>query len=140
MWPSPYTPGEAPRTSPGPARQVAGVDERLSTLIDLGRIRVDHAARGFGKTSLLREYQRRAAARGAVTVWVTVGEEQGLVVQIAAEVQRGMDGFGDDAGGASRQDRVVAGLRRGTWLCDRDWYVPSSDRQPGRPVRVRLRP
>lgn len=67
MQPSPYTPGEIARTVPGRAQQIAEVDERLSTLIDLGRlvgrIRVDHAARGFGKTSLLREYQRLAAAR-----------------------------------------------------------------------------
>lgn len=99
MQPSPYTPGEIARTVPGRAQQLAEVDERLSTLIDLGRlvgrIRVDHAARGFGKTSLLREYQRHAAARGATTVWVTAGEEQGLVAQIAAELRRATDGFGD---------------------------------------------
>jgi len=106
MQPSPYTPGEIARTVPGRAQQIAEVDERLSTLIDLGRlvgrIRVDHAARGFGKTSLLREYQRHAAARGAVTVWVTAGEEQGLVAQIAAELRRATDGFGEKTRAALR--------------------------------------
>jgi len=55
------------------------MDERLSYMIDLrrlvGRIRVDVAARGIGKTSLLREVQRRAEARGALTLWVTAGED-----------------------------------------------------------------
>lgn len=99
MQPSPYTPGEVARIVPGRARQLAEVDERLSTLIDLGRlvgrIRVDHAARGFGKTSLLREYQRRASARGAATVWVTAGEEQGLIAQIAASVHTITDGLAE---------------------------------------------
>jgi hypothetical protein len=106
MQPSPYTPGEIARTVPGRAQQIAEVDERLSMLIDLGRlvgrIRVDHAARGFGKTSLLREYQRHAATRGAVTVWVTAGEEQGLVAQIAAELRRATDGFGEKTRAALR--------------------------------------
>lgn len=106
MQPSPYTPGEVARSVPGRSQQVAEVDERLSTLIDLGRlvgrIRVDHAARGFGKTSLLREYQRHAAARGATTVWVTAGEEQGLVAQIAAELRRVTDGFGEKTRAALR--------------------------------------
>ncbi len=81
MQPSPYTPGEVARVVPGRAKQLAEVDERLSTLVDLGRLvsrlRVDHAPRGYGKTSLLREYQRRATARDVLTVWVTAGEEQG---------------------------------------------------------------
>ena len=61
MQPSPYTPGEIARAVPGRAHQLAELDERLSVLVDLrrlvGRIRVDHAARGFGKTSLLREHR-----------------------------------------------------------------------------------
>ncbi|WP_069712702.1 ATP-binding protein [Curtobacterium sp. ER1/6] len=95
MQPSPYTPGEIARAVPGRALQLAEMDERLSVLVDLrrlvGRIRVDHAARGFGKTSLLREYQRRAALRGARTVWVTAGETHGLVAQIAEELRHVAD-------------------------------------------------
>ncbi|MGC5224435.1 ATP-binding protein [Micromonospora sp. DT81.3] len=68
-------------------------EERLSYLVDLGRlvgrIRVDHAPRGLGKTSLLRQYQRRAREREAQTIWVTAGEEGvGLIAQIAAEIER----------------------------------------------------
>ena len=40
----------------------------------VGRIRVDHAPRGIGKTSLLRQVQRHAEDMGAATVWVTAGE------------------------------------------------------------------
>ncbi|WP_426518374.1 ATP-binding protein [Diaminobutyricibacter sp. McL0618] len=91
MQASPYTPGEIARLVPGRARQLADFDERLSYLVDLGRligrIRVDHAPRGLGKTSLLREYQRRAVSRGVITVWVTAGEGD-LVAQIAAEIAR----------------------------------------------------
>lgn len=100
MQPSPYTPGEIARLVPGRAQQLADFDERLSYLVDLrrlvGRIRVDHAPRGYGKTSLLREYERRARERGVLTVWVTAGEE-GLVEQIAAGIARATDGWGEQA-------------------------------------------
>ncbi|WP_382309618.1 ATP-binding protein [Herbiconiux sp. UC225_62] len=92
MQPSPYTPGDLARDVPGRGLQIAEFDERLSYLVDLqrlvGRIRVDHGPRGYGKTSLLRHYQRRAEARGAITVWVTAGEEGGLVAQLADGIRR----------------------------------------------------
>jgi hypothetical protein len=95
MQPSPYTPGEVARAVPGRATQLTEFDERISTLVDLrrlvGRIRVDHAARGVGKTSLLREFQRRAEARGVTTLWVTAGEPQGLIAQICEEAARASD-------------------------------------------------
>jgi AAA ATPase domain len=90
--PSPYTPGEVAREVPGRNHQLAEIDERLSYMIDLnrlvGRIRVDVGPRGLGKTSLLREVQRRAEARGALTAWVTAGADAGLVASIAAEIDR----------------------------------------------------
>lgn len=101
MQPSPYTPGEVARAVPGRAIQLAEIDERLSVLADLGRlvgrIRVDHAPRGFGKTSLLREYQRRAEARGLLSVWVTAGEEAGLVAQICTALASATETSGDQA-------------------------------------------
>ena len=106
MQPSPYTPGEVARTVPGRVQQLADVDERLSYLVDLrrlvGRIRVDHAPRGFGKTSLLRQYQRRAKERGALTVWVTAGEGPGLIAQIASEISQATAGWRDGAASALR--------------------------------------
>lgn len=100
MQPSPYTPGTIARLIPGRAQQLADFDERLSYLVDLGRfvgrIRVDHAPRGYGKTSLLREYERRARARGALVVWVTAGEGS-LIDQLAAEISRVTTSWGDDA-------------------------------------------
>jgi hypothetical protein len=92
MQPSPYTPGEVAREIPGRAVQLAQMDERLAYMIDLhrlvGRVRVDVAARGIGKTSLLREVQRRAEARAALTIWVTAGEDMGLIPALAAEIHR----------------------------------------------------
>lgn len=53
--PSPYTPGEVARDVPGHDQQLAEIGERLSYMTQLqrlvGRIRVDHAPRGVGKTS-----------------------------------------------------------------------------------------
>lgn len=92
MQPSPYTPGAVAREVPGRALQLAQIDERLSYLLDLqrfvGRIRIDTAARGIGKTSLLREVQRRAENRGAVTAWITAGEKHGLLTALAAELEQ----------------------------------------------------
>ncbi|GAC1376701.1 MAG: ATP-binding protein [Pseudarthrobacter sp.] len=92
MQPSPYTPGEVANTVPGRAPQIAEFDERLSLLVDLqrfiGRIRVDHAPRGLGKTSLLRQYQIRARERGVLAVWVTAGEDIGLIGQIASAIRQ----------------------------------------------------
>jgi hypothetical protein len=79
------------------------MDERLSYMIDLqrlvGRVRVDVAARGIGKTSMLREAQRRAQARGAMTIWVTAGESQGLTAAIAREIGRAANDWKDEARG-----------------------------------------
>jgi AAA ATPase domain len=101
--PSPYTPGEVAREVPGRAVQLAQMDERLSYMIDLqrlvGRVRVDVAARGIGKTSMLREAQRRAQARGAMTIWVTAGESQGLTAAIAREIGRAANDWKDEARG-----------------------------------------
>jgi hypothetical protein len=92
MQPSPYTPGELARNVPGRAVQLGEFEERLSYLVDLhrlvGRIRIDYAPRGYGKTSLLRQYQMRAEARGALAIWVTAGESTGLIAQLAHAIER----------------------------------------------------
>lgn len=91
MQPSPYRPGELADSLPGRERLLLQADERLSRMCDLGRLvgraQVFTAARGFGKTSLLRAIQRRAEARGAVTAWVTAGEEHGLVPALGDAVR-----------------------------------------------------
>lgn len=53
----------------------------------VGRVRVDHAARGVGKTSLLREAQRIFERRGVATVWVTANEDEKLLPTILAELK-----------------------------------------------------
>ncbi|WP_152186657.1 hypothetical protein [Segeticoccus rhizosphaerae] len=63
----------------------------------VGRVRVDHAARGVGKTSLLRRAQQQAEELGAVTVWVTAGEAVALIPAVAEEVGRVTRGW--DAAG-----------------------------------------
>lgn len=99
--PSPYTPGEVAREVPGRSQQLAEIDERLAYMSDLkrlvGRIRVDVGSRGLGKTSLLREVQRRAEARGALTVWVTAGDDTGLVAGIGAEIDRRTRGWASES-------------------------------------------
>jgi hypothetical protein len=101
MQPSPYTPGEVAREVPGRAVPLAQIDERLAYLVDLqrlvGRIRVEVAPRGLGKTSLLRQAQRNAEARGALTIWVTAGEDVGLIAAIGQEIHRRIDTWRADA-------------------------------------------
>lgn len=92
--PSPYSPGSVARNLAGRQEQLAEVDERLDYLTQLGRlvprIRIDHGPRGLGKTSLMREVQRRALARGAITIWVTAGEAEGLVAATADQCERAL--------------------------------------------------
>ena len=105
--PSPYTPGEAARQVPGRTLQLAEIDERLSYMIDLrrlvGRVRVDIAPRGLGKTSLLREAQRHADGRGALTVWATAGEDLGLIAAIGEDIRRRTETWATETRGRLRQ-------------------------------------
>lgn len=91
MQPSPYTPGQVAREVVDRAEQLAEIGERLMYMTELGRligrIRVDTGPRGVGKTSLLREVQRAAEARGVVTVWVTAGGEEPLTAAIATQIR-----------------------------------------------------
>ncbi|ORA56896.1 ATP-binding protein [Mycobacteroides franklinii] len=91
MQPSPYTPGQVAREVVGRAEQLAEIGERLMYMAELGRligrIRVDTGPRGVGKTSLLREVQREAEARGVVTVWVTAGGDEPLAAAIATQIR-----------------------------------------------------
>ncbi|MCS5717871.1 ATP-binding protein [Herbiconiux sp. CPCC 205763] len=117
MQPSPYTPGDLAREVPGRAIQLAEFEERLSYLVDLkrlvGRIRVDNGPRGYGKTSLLRQYQTRAEARGAITVWVTAGEEVGLIAQLADAISRVTASWRSDTRSRLRQSLQVLTLSVG---------------------------
>ena len=87
MQPSPYTPGDIARPLVGREEHLAAIDERLSYVSDLQRLaarpRIVVAPRGLGKTSLLREAERRAAARGLATVWLTADAETGLLSAMA---------------------------------------------------------
>jgi hypothetical protein len=109
--PSPYTPGTLAREVPGRESQLAEFAERLSYCLDLqqlvGRIRVDIAPRGYGKTSLLRQVQRMAAAGGAMTLWVNAGGEEGLVQAIKVEIARATTTWA-----ASRRRRITTLLGR----------------------------
>jgi hypothetical protein len=91
MQPSPYTPRQVAREVLGRGEQLAQIEERLTYLVELrrliGRIRVDTGPRGLGKTSLLREVQRRAEARGVITIWVTGGGEEPMLRALALEIE-----------------------------------------------------
>ncbi|MGH3724754.1 MAG: ATP-binding protein [Mycobacterium sp.] len=97
MQPSPYTPGQVAREVVGRAEQLAEIGERLMYMAELGRlvgrIRVDTGPRGVGKTSLLREVQREAEARGVVTVWATAGGDEPLIPAIATQIRARVTGW-----------------------------------------------
>jgi len=88
--PSPYTPGEVAHAVVGRDVQLRYFDERIQRMTMLGRfvarVRVDHASRGLGKTTLLREAQRQMHAAGIRTVWVTADPEESLVASVLAKL------------------------------------------------------
>lgn len=75
--PSPYTPGEIAHDVPGRSQQLEEITDSLTLSAArsrlVGRIRVEVGPRGVGKTSYLREAQRRAEALGWASVFVTAG-------------------------------------------------------------------
>ncbi len=90
--PSPYTPGVVAKAVPGRTTQLAFYEERAQLIAQLGqfigRVRVDYAARGVGKTSLLREAQRLFEQYGITTVWVTAVEGENLAASILDEMRK----------------------------------------------------
>lgn len=88
--PSPYTPGSVARQVPGRETQLAEIDERLDYMLTyrsaIPRIRIDHAPRGYGKTSLLAEITRRAQAAGVLTLRLVGGE-----TTLMGEMSRALD-------------------------------------------------
>lgn len=92
MQPSPYTPGQIARQVPGRDEQLADIDEQISLMADLGefigRVRVDAAPRGMGKTSILSQVDQLAQGRGAVTVWAAGGAGDSLIGAVADRIDR----------------------------------------------------
>jgi hypothetical protein len=88
--PSPYTPGEVAHSIVGRAAQLSYFDERIQVITQLrrfvARVRVDHASRGLGKTTLLRQAERRMRAAGMRTVWVTADPEESLVASVLGKL------------------------------------------------------
>ncbi|ALJ21605.1 AAA family ATPase [Microbacterium sp. No. 7] len=88
--PSPYTPGEVAHSVVGRREQLAFYRERAEFISRLGRlaarVRVDHAARGIGKTSLLREGERIMRAAGVRTLWVTANPDESLARTVLAKL------------------------------------------------------
>lgn len=140
MQPSPYTPGEVAREVHGRTQQLVEIDERLAYMVDLqrlvGRIRVEVGPRGLGKTSLLREVQRRAEARGALTVWITAGADPSLVGGIGAEIGRRTHDWGHETRRRMR-NRLDSLRSRSASACP-DW--PSSRRRGRRNMARPLLP
>lgn len=89
---SPYTPGEVADTVPGRAKQLAVYEEKAQRIGTLGefiaRVRVDYAARGVGKTSLLREAERIFARHGIAAIWITANEDENLLLTILDEMRK----------------------------------------------------
>lgn len=89
---SPYTPGVVARAVPGREAQIGVYEERAVLISELqqfiGRIRVEVAPRGMGKTSLLRQAQKKMEGNQIATIWVTAGEDFGLLRSIYVELQK----------------------------------------------------
>lgn len=89
---SPYTPGVVAKAVPGRSTQLAFYEERAQIISQLGQfvgsVRVDYAARGIGKTSLLREAQRLFERYSIETVWVTAIEGENLAASILDEIRQ----------------------------------------------------
>jgi len=90
MQPSPYTPGVVTPDVAGRATQLAFFRERAEFISLLGRfagrITVYHAARGIGKTSLLRSAQRIFKSHKVHTIWITANEDENLLATILSEI------------------------------------------------------
>lgn len=90
--PSPYTPGDVARSVPGREAQLGVYEERALLISEVqqfvGRIRVEVAPRGMGKTSLLRQAQKKMEDNQVATVWVTAGEAGGLLSFIYSELHK----------------------------------------------------
>lgn len=90
--PSPYTPGVTARSVPGREGQIGVYEERAILISELhqfvGRIRVEVAPRGIGKTSLLRQAQNRMEAHQIASVWVTAGDGMSLIAAICIELKK----------------------------------------------------
>jgi len=88
--PSPYTPGVVAHEVPGRGNQLSFFRERAQYIGLLGRfsgrITVYYAARGIGKTSLLRSAQRIFRANRIHTIWVTANEDENLLATILSEM------------------------------------------------------
>lgn len=89
---SPYTPGEVADSVPGRAAQLAFYEEKAQRIENLGeflaRVRVDYAARGVGKTSLLREAERIFTRHGIATIWVTANQDENLLLTVLDEMRK----------------------------------------------------
>jgi len=89
---TPYTPGVVARAVPGREQQLGVYEERALLISELqqfiGRIRVEVAPRGMGKTSLLRQAQKKMENNRIATIWVTAGEASGLLTSIYSELRK----------------------------------------------------
>lgn len=96
--PSPFTPGEIAHEVPGRAEDLDLVADLLAVMATrrrlAGRIHVFIGPRGVGKTSLLREAQRRAEDAHLSTVFVTAGHGHLLTALAEALVRGPLSGSG----------------------------------------------
>lgn len=95
---SPYTPGEIAHDVPGRAADLDLVADLLAVMSVrrrlAGRIHVFTGPRGVGKTSLLREAQRRAEDEQLSTVFVTAGHGSLLTALVEALAHGPLAGTG----------------------------------------------
>ncbi len=95
MQPNPYTPGQVPRVLAGRDREKDRIRGYLSRVVTFGELGgpllVFHAARGVGKTSLLRDAQRDAHELGFVSAWVSCARRQRFLPELVDRVGRALE-------------------------------------------------
>ncbi|WP_447645221.1 AAA family ATPase [Nocardioides zeae] len=110
MLPNPYTPGSLPTYLAGRNHERSLVEERLGRVRLLrragGPLLAFHGPRGLGKTSLLRQAEKDAAAAGFVTAWVTGRSDRAMVDALASSLVRFMAGVPASGRGARLMRRL----------------------------------
>lgn len=111
MEPSPYHPGARPAYLAGRGSALQTVDDIRARLRHLGRsggpLTVFYGARGYGKTSLLRQAQAATAEAGFLTGWVTGRQDRAMVETLAKSLSPSVRSVGDRAAAmVHRLDKV----------------------------------
>lgn len=98
-------------TKAAPPSWIGGKIEREGLLARLNaaqakRLTIVHAPAGFGKTSLLQQWRKQLQARSALTVWLTLEEDDADPARLARYISLALDGA--DVERSDAVDSIIA--------------------------------